>query len=72
MPEDEQIFAYFRKTDKETWLVAANMSEEEVSADSLKALVKSASDVKIANYPDRVNLDAKLRPYEAFMMKVSV
>ena len=72
LPEDEQIFAYFRKTDKETWLVAANMSEEEVSADRLKALVKSTAEVKIANYPDRDDLDAKLRPYEAFMMKVSV
>lgn len=71
LPDDKQIFAYLRKTGKETWLVAANMSEQTISADKLKAYAKAVSEVKITNYPDRDNLDDELRPYEAFMMRVS-
>ncbi len=72
LPDDQRIFAYLRKTEKETWLVAANMSEQTISAEPLKAYAHACVDMKIANYPDRVDLEAALRPYEAFMMKVDV
>ena len=72
LADDAQIFAYFRKTEQETWLVAANLSEQTVPTDGLKACVKAEQGIVIANYPDRKDLEAALRPYEAFMMRVRV
>ena len=70
LSEDENIFAYLRTTDEEQWLIAANLSEKEVAADTLKAYVKgNTCEVKISNY-GRTNLEGELRPYEAFMMKI--
>ena len=72
LADDAQIFAYFRKTEQETWLVAANLSEQTVPTDGLKACVKAEQEIVIANYPERKDLEAALRPYEAFMMRVRV
>ena len=72
LADDAQIFAYFRKTEQETWLVAANLSEQTVPTDGLKACVKVEQEIVIANYPERKDLEAALRPYEAFMMRVRV
>lgn len=69
LPEDEKIFAYLRNTENETWLIAANMSEDIVLTDELKTFVNEKQDIIIGNY-DRVNLDEALRPYEAFMMRI--
>ena len=69
LPEDEKIFAYLRNTENETWLIAANMSEDSVLTDKLKTFVNEKQDIIIGNY-DRVNLDEALRPYEAFMMRI--
>lgn len=71
LPEDEKIFAYLRTTEEEQWLVAANLSEEEISAEALKACVQTGGtcEIKISNY-ERAGLDEALRPYEAFMMKL--
>ena len=69
LPEDEKVFAYLRNTENESWLVAANLSEDTVSTDALKSFVKEKQDVVIGNY-DRENLDEALRPYEAFMMRI--
>ena len=69
LPEDEKIFAYLRNTENETWLIAANMSEDTVLTDELKTFVNEKQDIIIGNY-DRVNLDEALRPYEAFMMRI--
>lgn len=69
LPEDEKIFAYLRNTENETWLIAANMSEDSVLTDNLKTFVNEKQDIIIGNY-DRVNLDEALRPYEAFMMRI--
>lgn len=69
LPEDEHIFAYLRNTEKESWLVAANLSENEISTDRLKSYAKDKQEVVIGNY-DRFGLDEELRPYEAFMMRV--
>lgn len=67
LPEDEAVFAYLRSTEGECWLVAANLSENTVSAEPLRAVAGEKQEIKIANY-DRNGLDEKLRPYEAFMM----
>ena len=69
LPEDEKIFAYLRNTENESWLVAANMSEDTVSTDRLKTIAKEKEDVIIGNY-DRSDLNEALRPYEAFMMRI--
>ena len=69
LPEDEKIFAYLRNTENESWLVAANMSEDTISTDRLKTIAKEKEDVIIGNY-DRADLNEALRPYEAFMMRI--
>ncbi len=69
LPEDEKIFAYLRNTEKETWLVAANMSEDNVATDKLKTAVKGKQEIIIGNY-ERADLNEDLRPYEAFMMRI--
>lgn len=69
LEEDEKIFAYLRSTCEETWLVAANLSEEEVSADTLRPYAGNKPEFIIGNYGS-LNLEKPLRPYEAFMIRV--
>ena len=70
LPEDENIFAYLRTTDEERWLIAANMSEKVVDINMLKSYVHGNDcEIKISNY-GRTNLEEKLCPYEAFMLKL--
>ena len=69
LPEDEKIFAYLRNTENESWLVAANMSEDNVATDKLKTAVKGKQEIIIGNY-ERADLKETLRPYEAFMMRI--
>ena len=70
LPEDEKVFAYLRTSDKEQWIVVANLSEDTVSTESLAGYVSDKADIKIANYKDRTGIKADLRPYEAFMMRI--
>mgnify|MGYP002530479045 CR=1 FL=1 len=70
LPEDEKVFAYLRTSDKEQWIVVANLSEDTVSTESLAGHVSDKADIKIANYKDRTGIKADLRPYEAFMMRI--
>lgn len=77
LPEDEKVFAYLRTTDKEQWLVAANLSEEETPTDILRKCIRQKveehadrnEEIKIGNY-ERTDLAKAFRPYEAFMMKI--
>lgn len=69
LEEDEHIFAYLRTTDKECWLVAANLSEECQSADGLREFMGKSVEIKICNY-ERGSLCGELRPYEAFMARI--
>ena len=69
LPEDEKIFAYLRNTENESWLVAANMSEEITATDRLNPFVKGKQEIIIGNY-ERTDLKEALRPYEAFMMRI--
>lgn len=72
LEEDPEIFAYLRETEEECWLIAANFSEKERSADILLPWIKDTEDrasIKIANYP-RTALTEPLRPYEAFMARI--
>lgn len=69
LEEDEQIFAYLRSTEEESWLVVANLSEEYRSAHILKQFAREREEIKISNY-ERASLDEELRPYEAFMMRI--
>lgn len=69
MEEDEKIFAYLRKTADECWLVAANLSGEHVSSEELQKFAVDRQELKIGNY-QRENIREKLRPYEAFIMRV--
>lgn len=69
LEEDEQIFAYLRSTDKECWLIVANLSEQFRSSDMLKEFAGELEEIKIGNYA-RTSLEGELRPYEAFMMRI--
>ncbi len=67
-PEDKNIYAYTRTTDKDTYLVVCNMSSMEQSFDygkklTGKFLITTHSDI-IVN--DNI---VTLRPYESFMLK---
>ena len=69
LPEDEHIFAYLRQTEKEGWLVAANLSEKTLPSEPLREFVKEMQEVMIGNY-ERTGIEGDLRPYEAFMMRI--
>ncbi len=72
-PEDTQLFAYLRKTEDATWLVAANLSEETLPIGRLmqapELAGRKAVDFKIQNY-ERASLESDIRPYEAFMVEI--
>ena len=68
--EDEKVFAYLRTSEKEQWIVVANLSEDTVSTEDLTEYVSDKEDIKIANYKDRTGIKENLRPYEAFMMRI--
>ena len=70
LPEDEKVFAYLRTSEKEQWIVVANLSEDTVSTEDLTEYVSDKEDIKIANYKDRTGIKENLRPYEAFMMRI--
>lgn len=70
LPEDEKIFAYLRTSEKEQWIVVANLSEENVSTEGIADYVSNKADIKIANYKDRTGIREDLRPYEAFIMRI--
>ena len=70
LPEDEKVFAYLRTSEKEQWIVEANLSEDTVSTEDLTEYVSDKEDIKIANYKDRTGIKENLRPYEAFMMRI--
>lgn len=69
MEEDAQIFAYLRTTERESWLVAANLSEQHRSTEELRKFVGNPKEIKICNY-ERNSLEEDMRPYEAFMMRI--
>lgn len=69
MEEDAQIFAYLRTTDRERWLVAANLSEQHRSTEELRKYAGNLKEIKICNY-ERSSLEEDMRPYEAFMMQI--
>ena len=70
LPEDEKVFAYLRTSEKEQWIVVANLSEDTVSTEDLTEYKSDKEDIKIANYKDRTGIKENLRPYEAFMMRI--
>lgn len=64
----EDVFAYYRMYEGETWLIVANMSEQEHSF----AVDREVREMIISNYP-RTNIQVKqqvLQPYEAFAVKL--
>lgn len=69
LEEDKHIFAYLRSTEKECWLVAANLSEKTVCAEKLKEFAGEKQEIMISNY-ERSGIDKAFRPYEAFMMRI--
>lgn len=69
LADDPDIFAYLRETEKECWLVAANLSEKTRSGICLKPYEGCMEEMKIMNY-ERKSLTEDLRPYEAFMMRI--
>ncbi|WP_312096311.1 alpha-glucosidase [Niallia sp.] len=67
---EEEIFAYTRRLEGETWVVVANFSEQERMLNL--PMFGECEDVIISNYP-RQNVDFSnipLKPYEAFAVRV--
>ena len=62
-PEDENIFAYSRDTDREHLLVVCNFTGTEQSFEVPESF--RDAETLLSNYPDRT---AVLRPYEAYML----
>ena len=71
LENDPDIFAYLRRSEKETWLVAANLSEKTLPADALLTYAGSHQEFMISNY-GRTDMEGVLRPYEAFMARVAL
>ena len=69
LEQDPHIFAYLRRSESETWLVAANLSEERLPADTLARYAGERPEFLISNY-GRVEMSGDLRPYEAFIARV--
>lgn len=69
LPEDESIFAYLRRSEKECWLVAANLSDTTLSVPGLQQYIQKGKEIMISNY-SRAETDGVFQPYEAFMMKL--
>lgn len=69
LEQDPHIFAYLRRSESETWLVAANLSEERLPADTLARYAGERPEFLIGNY-GRVEMSGDLRPYEAFIARV--
>jgi len=63
LPEDEDIFAYTRDTEKEHLLVVCNFTDKELSLDAPEAF--RGAQVLISNYTEEAE---NLRPYEAVML----
>lgn len=68
LPDSGSIFAYERTWNGQRWLVAANLTEGEVSAEPLLKCWYGSWSTVISNYPD-VSAKGNLRPYEAFIIK---
>lgn len=69
LEQDPHIFAYLRRSESETWLVAANLSEERLPADTLAQYAGERPEFLISNY-GRGEMNGELRPYEAFIARV--
>lgn len=71
LADHPQIFAYERAHEGEKWIIAANVSEQNVSCRIMDEQV--TGETIIGNYSDanyQLN-DLELRPYETFAVKVS-
>ena len=69
LEDDPDIFAYLRRSEKETWLVAANLSEKTLPVDTILKYAGERQEFLISNY-GRTDMDGALKPYEAFMARV--
>lgn len=71
MPEDEQIYAYTRTWENEKLFVVCNFAEDQAEVEIPEEFRGDQTEVLISNY-DQVTVKAsvKLRPYEAFVLKV--
>lgn len=69
LEDDPDIFAYLRRSEKETWLVAANLSEKTLPVDTILTYAGERQEFLISNY-GRTDMDGELKPYEAFMARV--
>lgn len=69
LEDDPHIFAYLRRSETETWLVAANLSAETLPAAALEGYAGEKPEFLISNYGRR-QMSGDLQPYEAFMARV--
>ena len=71
-PEDKQVFAYFKRLEGETWLIAANFSENEVVRSFPEGA--AAPELILTNAEDcewQSEGRLKLAPYQAVILRLS-
>lgn len=68
MPEDKNIFAYYRVLENKRWLVVVNMTDRQIESDKVKDLIKDYRSVILHNYKSK-EISATLAPYEAYIVQ---
>lgn len=68
MPEDKNIFAYYRVLENKRWLVVVNMTDRQIESDQVKDLIKDYRSVILHNYKSK-EISATLAPYEAYIVQ---
>lgn len=68
MPDDSNIFAYYRILRDKCWLIVVNMTNHEIESDEIKDFIKSYTKVILHNYESK-KISNILAPYEAYIIQ---
>lgn len=68
MPDDSNIFAYYRILRDKCWLIVVNMTNHEIESDEIKDFIKGYTKVILHNYESK-KISNILAPYEAYIIQ---
>lgn len=68
MPDDPNIFAYYRILGDKRWLVVVNMTEHLIESTEVKDFIKGYKKVILHNYRSK-DISNALAPYEAYIVQ---
>ena len=66
LPEHPELFVYERTWNGKRWLVAANLSEKEISLEEVRDCLDETMKIVISNYK-RTEIPETFLPYEAWI-----